>query len=63
MAEQYTPAQKKACLKYLAEKTDSIQIRVKRGVKDEWRAAATASGKSLNRFIMDAVEHEIAQKS
>ncbi len=59
MGEKYTEAQKNASIKYLKEKTDSIQIRTQKGTKDRWRAAATKNGKSLNQFIVDAVESEI----
>lgn len=59
MGEKYTEAQKNASIKYLKEKTDSIQIRTPKGTKDRWREAATARGKSLNQFIVDAVETEI----
>ena len=56
MGDKYTDAQKKASIKYLKEKTDSIQIRAPKGTKDRWRVAATERGKSLNQFIADAVE-------
>lgn len=59
MGEKYTKAQKNASIKYLKEKTDSIQIRTPKGTKDRWRAAAAKNGKSLNQFIVDAVEGEI----
>lgn len=59
MGEKYTEAQKNASIKYLKEKTDSIQIRTPKGTKDRWRAAAIKNGKSLNQFIVDAVENEI----
>ena len=59
MAEKYTDAQKKATVKYLKEKTDSIQIRTPKGTKARWKDAATVRGKSLNQFIVDTVETEI----
>ena len=59
MSEKYTDAQKRATLKYLKNKTDSIQIRVKKGVKAQWKEAATVRGKSLNQLIIDSVEAEI----
>lgn len=59
MGDKYTDAQKKASIKYLKEKTDSIQIRTQKGVKDRWRDAATLRGKSLNQFIVDTMESEI----
>lgn len=58
----YTNAQKKATMKYLKEKTDSIQIRVPKGTKDRWRTAAVDRGKSLNQFIVDTIEAEIDGK-
>ena len=61
MGDKYTDAQKKASIKYLKEKTDSIQIRTAKGTKDRWRAAAEERSKSLNQLIVDAVEKEIAE--
>lgn len=60
MGEKYTEAQKKATLKYLKEKTDSIQIRTPKGTKARWRRAAAAQNISLNQFIITAVEEKIA---
>ena len=60
MGRKYTEAQKAASIKYLKEKTDSIQIRTPKGTKDIWRAAADAQGKSLQQFIIDAVEADLA---
>lgn len=59
MGDKYTDAQKKASIKYLKEKTDSIQIRTPKGTKDRWRGAASAAGCSLNQFIVNAVEDKI----
>lgn len=59
MGKEYTDAQKKATIRYLKDKTDSIQIRAEKGTKERWRTEASARGKSLNRFIVDAVEAEI----
>lgn len=61
MGDKYTEAQKKASIKYLKEKTDSIQIRAQKGTKERWKDAATARGKSLNQFIVDTMEDEIAR--
>ena len=58
MGGKYTEAQKRASAKYQAEKTDDIRVRVPTGTKDRWRAKAEAQGKSLQRFIIDAVEKE-----
>ena len=59
MGEKYTEAQKKASIKYLKEKTDSIQIRTPKVTKERWREAAEKQGVSLNQFIADAVEEKI----
>lgn len=59
MGEKYTDAQKKATIKYLQEKTDSVQIRTKKGTKDRWKSAAAARGVSLNQLIVDSVEEKI----
>jgi predicted DNA binding CopG/RHH family protein len=50
-----TEAQKRASLKYL-QTQDDIRIRVPKGTKDRWRAKADSAGKSLQRYIIDAVE-------
>lgn len=62
MGEKYTEAQKNATMKYLKEKTDDIRVRAPKGTKDRWRAAAEAEGKSLQAFIMAAVEAAINNK-
>lgn len=63
MGNKYTEAQKRASMKYLSEKTDSIQIRTPKGTKDRWRAAAEAKGyKSMQQFIIEAVEAAIQEK-
>lgn len=62
MGGEYTDAQKKASIKYLKEKTDSIQIRAQKGTKERWKDAATVRGKSLNQFIVDTMEDEIAKE-
>ena len=52
-------AQKKASVKYL-EKLDEVRVRAEKGTKNRWRNAAASRGKSLNQFVVDAVEHEIS---
>ena len=39
MGAKYTDAQKNASMKYLGEKTDSIQISTPKGTKERWRGA------------------------
>ena len=59
MGDKYTTAQKNASMKYLKEKTDSIQIRTPKGTKERWRNASASRGKSLNQFIVDTMNKEI----
>ena len=59
MGSKYTEAQKQATLSYLKDKTDDVRIRVPKGTKDEWKAAAERDGKSLQRFVIDCVENHI----
>ena len=59
MGEKYTDAQKKASMKYLKEKTDSIQIRTQKGTKEIWKAAASAVGESVNQYIINAVDQRM----
>lgn len=51
MGAQYTDSQKKATIKYLKDKTDSIQIRVPKGKKEKAKKFAESNGESLNAFI------------
>lgn len=62
MGGKYTDAQKNASIKYLKDKTDSIQIRTPKGTKERWRQAASEQGMSLNQFIMAAVEEKIGKE-
>lgn len=63
MGNKYTESQKRASIKYLQEKTDSIRIRTPKGVKAHWQAAAAAQNTSLNQFIIAAVEEKINSTS
>ena len=47
-------------MKYLAEKTDDIRLRVPKGTKDKWKHCASLSGKSMTVYVCDAVERQIA---
>lgn len=62
MGNKYTEAQKAASIKYLKEKTDSIQIRTPKGTKDIWKAAAEKQGVSLQQFIINAVDAAMASQ-
>lgn len=55
----YTEAQKKASLKYMAEKTDDIRLRVPKGLKEKYRKEAEKRGESMTQFIINCIEKEI----
>ncbi len=59
MGKEYTDAQKRASVKYLQEKTDDIRLRVPKGTKERWMAAAEQAGMSMTKFVQDAVEKMI----
>lgn len=56
MGAEYNASQKKATIKYLSEKTESIQIRVPKGKKAEYKGFAEKHGKSLNRLICELLD-------
>lgn len=62
MGATYNDAQKKASMKYLAEKTESIQIRVPKGKKDEYKAFAEKKGVSLNALICQLLEQAMSEE-
>ena len=55
-------AQQRAVSKYVKENYDRIEVKPAKGSKDRWKAAAEAEGKSLQQFIIDAVEAAISLK-
>lgn len=53
---RYTEAQKRASIKYMQDKTDDIRLRVPKGTKAAWQAAADKAGSaSMTRYVMEAV--------
>ena len=60
--KRYTEAQKRAIYNY-KKKTDEIRLSVPKGKKEVYIAAASNEGKSLNRFILDAVDEHIESGS
>ena len=62
MGKEYTEAQKKASIKYMHDKTDDIRLRLPKGTKDRWKAAAEVVGVSMTKFVQDAVESVIDKK-
>lgn len=60
MGSKYTESQKRASMKYLAEKTDEVRIRVPKGKKAEYQRQAQKYGLSLTAYITKLVEDDIA---
>ena len=56
---KYSDAQKEATARYNKKTYDRIDLVVKKGQRQVLKDIATSQGKSLNRFILDAVEAEI----
>lgn len=52
-------AQRRAVAKYNAANYERIELRVKRGRKDELKAHAEGMGESLNEFINRALDEQI----
>lgn len=54
-------SQKAAVAKYVKTHYDRIDLRVEKGFRDEIKAAASASGESVNAFINRCIRDKIAQ--
>ena len=61
MKMKYTDAQKEATARYNKKTYDRIDLVVKKGQRQVLKEIAASQGKSLNRFILDAVETEISR--
>ena len=59
MGGKYTEAQKNAAIKYMQNNTDNISLRLPKGTKDAWRAAADRAGLSMTQYVRQAVETAI----
>lgn len=57
---KYTEAQARAIKQYMQEKVENIQLRVPKGKKEKIKAASIQTGMSMNQFIIQAIDHEIA---
>lgn len=60
MKYKYSDAQKEATARYNKKTYDRIDLVVKKGQRQILKDIAASQGKSLNRFILDAVEKEIS---
>lgn len=55
----YTQQQNIATQKYLAENMERLQVWVKKGKKDEYKAKAESKGMSLAAYIVSLIENDI----
>ena len=58
---KYSDAQKEATARYNKKAYDRIDIIVKKGQRKIIKDFAASQGKSLNRFICDAIEFQMNQ--
>lgn len=56
---KYCDSQKEATARYNKKAYDRINIIVKKGQREIIKEFAAKQGKSLNRFVLDAVEAEM----
>ncbi|MFR1051951.1 MAG: antitoxin [Lachnospirales bacterium] len=54
----YNEAQKKATMKYTAANYERLNLQLRKGKKDEYRAQAEAHGMSLNAYIISLLEKD-----
>ena len=58
---KYSDAQKEATARYNKKSYDRIDVVVPKGQREIIKACAASQGKSLNRFICDAIEYQMKQ--
>lgn len=56
---KYYDSQKEETARYNKKAYDRINVIVKKGQREVIKAFAASQGKSLNRFICDAVEYQM----
>ena len=56
---KYSDAQKEATARYNKKTYDRINVIVRKGQRQIIKDFATSQGKSLNRFILDAIEYQM----
>ena len=59
----YSDAQKEATARYNKKAYDRIDVVVPKGQRDVIKAFAASQGKSLNRFICDAIAKEMNKET
>ena len=58
---KYSNAQKEATARYNKKAYDRINIIVRKGQREIIKQFAASQGKSLNRFVLDAIAKEMGQ--
>lgn len=58
---KYSDAQKEATARYNKKAYDRIDVVVPKGQREVIKAFAASQGKSLNRFICDAIDYQMNQ--
>ena len=58
---KYSDAQKEATARYNRKAYDRINVIVRKGQRQIIKDFAASQGKSLNRFICDAIEYQMNQ--
>ena len=58
---KYYDSQKEATARYNKKAYDRINVIVKKGQREVIKAFAASQGKSLNRFICDAIDIQMKQ--
>lgn len=58
---KYYDSQKEATARYNKKAYDRINVIVKKGQREIIKAFAASQGKSLNRFICDAIDFQMKQ--
>lgn len=59
---RYSDAQKEATARYNKKTYDRIDVIVPKGKRQVIKDFAASQGKSLNKFICDAIEHQMGTK-
>ncbi len=59
----YSKAQMTATNKYRAKSYDQINITIKKGMKDEYKALAEKKGMSLNAYIISLIEKDMESET
>jgi predicted HicB family RNase H-like nuclease len=57
----YTEAQKRATMKYTTSNYERLNLQLRKGKKDEYRAQAAKRGLSLNAYIVSLIEKDMEE--